>query len=221
MPEPKERITNPEPRRAAEEAMELTCLLEGCRHRDEAAWEAFLLRYGGRLYNMARKAARGERDLQPEDVVQEVLLRLLRRFTIRAESTGQIVNYLKRMVRTVVSDLYRRRTAAKRTWRESHETPPSTPEEELLQQERYRDLLKSLTGGTHLDRDRQIVHWAVVDDRSAEEIAAMVGLSPSGVASVLNRLRTRCRVDAKTGYRPQRRGTQSLNQPQCRVAPPS
>lgn len=190
MATPTHLVTKPDPRCPAG-AMEVTHLLDGCRRREETAWEEFLRRYGDRLHNMARKAARGQSDLQEEDVVQEVLMRLLRRFSIRAESTGQIVNYLKRMVRTVVSDLHRRRSAAKRTWREPHEPPAPTPEELLQRQEGYRDLLESLAAGRHPARDLRIVHWAVVEGRSSQEIAAAVGLSPSGVASALNRLRNR------------------------------
>lgn len=96
--------------------MNLSHLLDGCRRGEEAAWEEFLHRFGDRLRHMASDALGSASHLQPEDVVQEVLLRLVRYLpSLNAAGTGQLVNYLKRTVRSVVIEDYRRRSTGKRT----------------------------------------------------------------------------------------------------------
>lgn len=185
--------------------MNLSRLLDGCRRGEEAAWEEFLRRFGDRLRYMACSALGSASHPQPDDVVQEVLLRLLRYLpTLNPTGTGQLVNYLKRTVRSVVSEEYRRRSASKRTRRESNASPPEAPdpEKELLRREGYRRLLGRLASGRYPERALRIVQWKVVEGRTSQEIAAAVGMTPSGVDSALCRILKRHREDRSLSAAP-------------------
>ena len=187
----------PVPGNAAEGRREadLPGLLAGCARGENAAWSEFLHRFGGGLRYLAWKALYPD-PFHLEDVVQEVLLRLVKgRGKLRAERPDQVVYYLRRTVASVVTDLERHRTAGKRT-RKAVRPPrhaPSNPEQELVQKDSYLHLLDQVATGRHPHRDRRILHGWVIEGHTSREIAPQVGLSPSGVDSALNRIRQRQR----------------------------
>jgi DNA-directed RNA polymerase specialized sigma24 family protein len=140
-------------------------------------------------------------------VVQEVYCRLLaedgrRLAACRARGEVQVISYLRRVVERVAIDQARRERAAKRGggWRGrvSAETwnladPRANPEELLLAAERRRIFLEEwnkLVTPAAGQRNLRILHLALIEGRSSREIAAILGeLSPSGVDTVVSRLR--------------------------------
>ena len=173
--------------------------------------------YGGRLAARARWSLRqfgvAPRADQVEEVVQEVYCRLLdddgRRLTAcHAESEGQAVSYLARVVERVVIDQIRKRLAAKRgggrtvglgpeerRLLECRADPAGTPEDRLLAAERrrlvlahWRDIGREMQGRRNL----RILRLALIEGWSSREIARTLGkLAPSSVDSVVHRLRRR------------------------------
>jgi RNA polymerase sigma factor (sigma-70 family) len=151
---------------------------------------------------------------QVEDVVQEVYCRLLdgggRRLTAcHAESEGQAVSYLARVVERVVIDQVRKRLAAKRgagrtvasagpqakRLLERKEDPAGTPEDRLLAAERRRLVLahwRDIGSAPQGRRNLRILRLALIEGWSSREIARTLGkLAPSSVDSVVHRLRRR------------------------------
>jgi RNA polymerase sigma factor (sigma-70 family) len=174
--------------------------------------------YGGRLAARARWSLQQlgvkPRAEQVEEVMQEVYCRLLdgggrRLSACHAESEGQAVTYLGRVVERVVIDQLRKRLAAKRgvgqTVRldgpgvrhllEQKVDPAGTPEDQLLAAERrrlvlahWRDIGREMQGRRNL----RILRLALIEGWSSREIARTLGkLAPSSVDSVVHRLRRR------------------------------
>jgi RNA polymerase sigma factor (sigma-70 family) len=174
--------------------------------------------YGGRVEARARWSLRqlgvAARADQVEDVVQEVYCRLLdgggrRLSACHAESEGQAVSYLARVVERVVIDQVRKRLAAKRgagrtvasagpqakRLLERKEDPAGTPEDRLLAAERRRLVLahwRDIGSAPQGRRNLRILRLALIEGWSSREIARTLGkLAPSSVDSVVHRLRRR------------------------------
>jgi RNA polymerase sigma factor (sigma-70 family) len=151
---------------------------------------------------------------QVEEVVQEVYCRLLdgggrRLSACHAESEGQAVSYLARVVERVVIDQVRKRLAAKRgagqtvasagpqakRLLERKEDPAGTPEDRLLAAERRRLVLahwRDIGSQPQGRRNLRILRLALIEGWSSREIARTLGkLAPSSVDSVVHRLRRR------------------------------
>jgi RNA polymerase sigma factor (sigma-70 family) len=170
--------------------------------------------YGGRLAAKARWSLQqfgvAPRADQVEEVVQEVYCRLLddggrRLRACRAESEGQAVSYLSRVVERVVIDQVRKRLAAKRGGgrtvplgpeeRRLLADPAGNPEDRLLAAERRRLVLaqwRHIGNEMQGQRNLRILRLALIEGWSSREIARSLGkLAPSSVDSVVHRLRCR------------------------------
>lgn len=175
----------------ARPAPDLPAILTGCAAGDEAAWREFLRLFGPELERLVMEMLHPADLLHPEDVVQEALLRLLR-VRLRARHPGQVRTYLRRTVTSVLKDLHRRRFGGRRTGEAiaRQRGAPPTPEQDLLHKDSYfRLLARVATTSRDPRRARRIVHGAVFEGMTSREIAPEVGLSPSGVDSLLGRLR--------------------------------
>src|SRR5262245_4643402 len=190
-------------------------------HQIDALWEEMIARHRHRLAARLRAAlARcglGTADDLVEDLMQEVLCRLLERHG-RSLSTGPAQNdlalgaYLGRMAERAVVDRVRYLAAAKRAGRglvslsqpavagQAAATPDGrpTPEERALSADRWRRLWRAFSGielGEHGPRYRLVLALVAIAGWSSSEVAGLMPGRPSAAtASVrLHRLRHRLR----------------------------
>ena len=147
-----------------------------------------------------------------EELLQEVYCRLLQRCSAEklAGLSGRARgNYLKRVVRSVVTDWVRERLAKKRridrcvriTETQVLNSIPDTRvdlERALLSRERYQRAIGSwseLLAGRNQDRDLEILSLAWLEGWNSQEISSRLGrrLLPSSVDTLLSRSRRRLR----------------------------
>ena len=182
---------------------------------DSALWSEFMRRYGPRIQGFIRRtltqtlaadSSPSLRGIHESDLLQSTVVRLvengcaaMKRFS--GSSEEEILPYLAVITRSVVRDSLRRQRALKRPVSES-ELPSSdsksvanecTIERELLAREVTSLSLRAIETqtGEFSARDRLIFQLYFFHDLSMSEIARCqgIGLSKTGVESVLQRLR--------------------------------
>jgi RNA polymerase sigma factor (sigma-70 family) len=156
------------------------------RH-DGERWAAVLDAHRGELVRSAR-ARLGTGAADAEDVVQDVVLRVLRRgrSTEGLEAPGA---YLRRAVGNECVSRWRR-TSHEVPVAELPDRPRESPEEAVLDRVALVEALAALT-----DRQRRVVVLTVLEDRPDGEVADLLGISEITVRTTrsraLARLRTR------------------------------
>jgi DNA-directed RNA polymerase specialized sigma24 family protein len=203
------------------ETREVCALLVRCaRQRDDEAWTELLRRYGPglelRVRRTLRKCGRWADDGEVEEMLQEVYCRLLeqggrRLLACRGRNEGEVASYLGRLAARVVLDHRRLARAAKRrpvgvpvprpaplSLVERLPAPGSSPEDRALASARVERLLgrfQAVEGGPRGRRDLGILVLAAVGGWTSREIAQFLadGPGPSGVDSLLHRLKQRLR----------------------------
>lgn len=193
----------------------------------EIGWNEFVDRYARPLHAAVRRALtrvqrRADRELV-EDLVQEVWCRLLeqgvRPHRFRGRAHREVAGYLGRVAASVVVDRTRAACAVKRGGEQRTlrieggagdrrpldrlPDPAPSPEHRTLRRERRRllvDRCRRLAGSGGLGRrNARIAVLALVGGWTSREIAAAVGgLAPSSVDSVIHRIKRRL----ATGGRP-------------------
>lgn len=147
--------------------------------RDQAAIQEVMGLYGGVVFGMAKRVL-----LDPnmaEEVAQDAFLALWRRPGAYDPSRGSLQGFLLGVTRNKAIDLVRKEETLKRT-KESLtselETASKevTPHEGLVERERVRDALRSLT-----DVQREAVVLAYFGGRTYREVADELGI-PEGTA---------------------------------------
>lgn len=202
-------------------------LLRRCAaHRDSRLWEEFLVRFSGRLRAGVRRGLRRAgldgRSGDLDDIVQEVYCKLLDRGgrnlrRCRGGGEREVGAYLGRVAETVAIDHLRAARASKRGRArlvssgprpgqgivERALDPGLSPEERLLGRERRRMFLATClaAAGRHSRRrDCRIFLLAVFRGLTSREISERLGrgMSPSGVDSLVSRMRKRLRARGLT-----------------------
>lgn len=202
--------------------MELTTVGEMIRgmkvEGNEPPWELFVGRFGWRLAERVSRILeeRGALSLPEdvEDLVQEIYCRLLdhrrrRLHDFRGTDEREVMSFLCRIARTVVTDHLRARGAGKRGAalvvkprtsqgglpRSAADPGPSPEERTLLQDARRRFLrrCREVAGSRAPRRVIAVLRLALLEGWSSREIAASMAwkLSPSGVDSIICRARRR------------------------------
>jgi RNA polymerase sigma-70 factor, ECF subfamily len=164
-------------------------LVDAARRRDPKAFEEIVTRYGPRIFRLAQKIARNREDA--EEVSQDSFTRaFLRIDTFRGDS--RFSTWLARIA--INQALMKLRS---RRWRELHfdrtanaeDTPfcaevadgSPTPEQRYSQEELLRILASAL--GELPTTSREVLQLRVLEERSTEETARMLGLSIGAVKS--------------------------------------
>jgi RNA polymerase sigma factor (sigma-70 family) len=150
-----------------------------------AAWADLLAAHRAELVRIARVRLHGMADA--EDVVQEVMLRVLRggRPATAVAAPGA---YLRRAVVNECTSRWRRSSRDVLT-----DTVPDRPTEDAVDACLDRMLLnRALDGLT--DRQRRIITLSLLDDRSDTDIAATLGISEVTVRTTRLRALTRLRL---------------------------
>ncbi|MGI6495230.1 MAG: RNA polymerase sigma factor [Kiritimatiellia bacterium] len=153
---------------------------QGSFARVVAAYEARLLRYVARLTGNASAA---------EDIVQETLVRLARRWREPMEPSPQLQGWLYRVAHNEAVD-YARREARRNALHLRHAKEQETLSPSVAQPaggagdgygEVVSEALRSLS-----DRERELVTLKVYEGRSYKEIAEITGLTVGNVGYILH-----------------------------------
>jgi RNA polymerase sigma-70 factor (ECF subfamily) len=178
-------------------------LVERCAAGEEAAWVAFVERYGVLLAALARRMlarlVRVVGDSDVDEVVAEVFLALLRRERLllrRYDPTFRVSTYLGVICRSEVGRWARRRGRAAAGALPLDELAPASPaagpSEALAERERaaaltqVREALQTLA-----PRDRLLLSMRFLEGLDYRAMGAALGLSPESVGQLLTRAKAR------------------------------
>jgi RNA polymerase sigma-70 factor, ECF subfamily len=170
--------------------MDLTSLLERCRHGDNLAWEAFVRQYERRIYSIASGYSSGPDEAH--DFAQDIFIRLY-------ETRGRwadadiFLPWMIRVARNVCLDQLRRKKAR----------PPAEdirademfdlassdagPEAELETVNKQRLVWRALRSLSHLSRE--VIQLKEIQGLSLQELAAVLHVPIGTVKSRSNRAR--------------------------------
>jgi len=180
------------------EVLDEAALLDGLRRGDNEAFETLVRTYGGRLLAVARRLVRNEEDAR--DVVQSAYLSAFRAVG-NFEGGCQVSTWLHRIV--VNAALMKLRTQRRKP-EESIETllPAfqedghhveqfsdwTTPADELLQRAQTRATVRACIDRLP-DRYRTVLVLRDIEERSTQEVAAMLTTTNAAVKVRLHRAR--------------------------------
>ena len=162
----------------------------GGRTDDATRWTGVLDAHRGELVRAARSRLRAG-GADAEDVVQDVVVRVLR----RGRSVGDLDApgaYLRRAVANECVSRWRR-TAREVTVAELPDRIRPAPEDAVLDRLAVAEALGALT-----ERQRRVVALTVLDDRPDSEVATLLGISEITVRTTRSRAlgRLRLRLEA-------------------------
>ncbi len=160
-------------------------------------FEAMLLEHRGILFKVARMYARDPHDL--DDIVQEIALQLWRSFGAFDARRAKRSTWMYRIALNVAISHARR---ARRVGAAGFETldaasldtvatAEATQDERTERDQRVARLHAFIAGLDPLNRALVLLH---LEDRSYAEIAAVLGISETNVATKLNRIRQKARA---------------------------
>lgn len=164
-----------------------------------ARFQSLLEQHGGIIRKIAFSYARNENDRK--DLIQDIVLQLWKSYP-RYSPERSFSTWLYRIALNVSISFLRQKTRAKRETVEFdesihqlvHERPPSGSMEE-----RMAMLQQVITTFQPLDRALLLLY---LEDRSYRDIATVLGLTETNVATKLYRLKERLRRELTTRQRP-------------------
>jgi RNA polymerase sigma factor (TIGR02999 family) len=167
---------------------ELTALLRDWSDGDAEAFERVLPLVYDELHRMAARYLAGERSavsLQPTALVNELCIRLLGWDAVRWQNRGHFYGVSARMMRRVLVDIARRRSAERRGGPAAVRVPLDTidvaaaaPGDDLLAVDRALDALAAVD-----PRKAQVVELRFFGGLSVEDVARTLDISPRTVHS--------------------------------------
>jgi RNA polymerase sigma-70 factor, ECF subfamily len=174
-------------------------LLERARGGDRSAFEELFGRYRRRLAVLVHyKLPAGLRGaIDPEDVLQETLLRAFRGLEgFHYTAPGSFQRWLARIADNVVADMGRRRASRKRAAERQESHPPEpidsrTPSRLLARKEQLAGLLGRLDALP--PAYREVILLARMEGLSTGEVAERMGKSREAVSLLLHRALARLR----------------------------
>ncbi len=180
------------------DAVEEAALVAGLQRGDEWAFESIVRLYGGRLLAVARRYVRNEADAQ--DVVQAAYLSAFRACA-RFEGSAQLGTWLHRIVvNTALMKLRSRRRKPEESIEhllpafhdDGHHveqfTAWTTPADALLEQQQTRDRIRACIDRLP-DSYRTVLLLRDIEERTTEEVAELLMLTPGAVKVRLHRAR--------------------------------
>jgi len=165
--------------------------IEKLRERDEGALGDLFKELAPTIATLAMRL---DKDIDPDDVVAEVFLQLVRDPDRLADlaASGNLRSFCLRLARNVV--LHHIRRARRATVLDSvYESSLSESEqgsEEFIQE--MREKLSVAIAGLK-ESERTLITMRYAEDRSLEDIARLLGLSPAAVKVKLHRARLHLR----------------------------
>lgn len=180
------------------DALNETALVAALRRNEEWAFEAIVRIYGGRLLSVARRYVRTEADAH--DVLQTAYLNAFRAFA-NFEGSSQLSTWLHRIV--VNTALMKLRTRKRRPEESIEDLLPSfledghhveqfttwtTPADVLLEQGQTRQIVRRCIDQLP-DTHRTVLLLRDIEERSTQEVADMLMVTPAAVKVRLHRAR--------------------------------
>jgi len=162
-----------------------------------AEFEALLERHGGIIRKIAFSYARNESDRR--DLTQDILLQLWKAYP-RYSSERQFSTWMYRIALNVSISFLRKNTRPGRETVHFDEAQHDVADEDSTSEEmkeRLTMLHRIVTNYLPLDRALLLLY---LDDRSYREIANILGLTETNVATKLSRLKQRLRDELTTKY---------------------
>jgi RNA polymerase sigma factor (sigma-70 family) len=156
-----------------EQQQQRAAAFEGVVH----AYESRLLRYATSIVNNPDLA---------QDVVQEVFIRLFRKWREAFEPSAALTSWLYRTTHNCAVDLIRKHERRHRVEQEHHDDQPEPlvlhpAGEGVSGEQRLQAALAMLPA-----RDRELVVLKVFEEKSYKEISAITGLSAGNVGYILH-----------------------------------
>lgn len=167
---------------------DITSVLRLWSEGDEHAFDRLIPLVYDELHRMALRYLAGERSemsLQPTALINEVCLRLLGWDQVRWQNRGHFFGVSARMMRRVLVDIARRRTADRRGGRDTVrvpldriDVPAAERDADLVAVDRALEML-----ALHDERKARVVELRFFGGLSIEEIAEALGVSVRTVHS--------------------------------------
>lgn len=163
-------------------------IILGCRNGRHGAQLAFYDLFAPALYASAFRLLNN--DWEAEEVVQEVLLKVLTDTSLLNSEADAMQRMLRRMTINLSIDHLRRRKVVWEEWNDNlTEQSVESIEQTMIRQEDVAQLYTAIAMMS--EKDRGILMLSIVEELTTEEISQILGIRPSSVRSQLSRAKQR------------------------------
>lgn len=163
-------------------------IILGCRKERQGAQLAFYDLFAPALYASAFRLLNN--DWEAEEVVQEVLLKVLTDTSLLNSEADAMLRILRRMTINLSIDHLRRRKVVWEEWSDNlAEQSVESIEQAMIRQEDVAQLYSAIAMMS--EKDRGILMLSIVEELTTEEISQILGIRPSSVRSQLSRAKQR------------------------------
>jgi RNA polymerase sigma-70 factor (ECF subfamily) len=163
-------------------------IILGCRKERQEAQLAFYDLFAPALYASAFRLLNS--DWEAEEVVQEVLLKVLTDTSLLNSEADAMLRILRRMAINLSIDHLRRRKVVWEEWSDNlAEQSVESIEQAMIRQEDVAQLYSAIAMMS--EKDRGILMLSIVEELTTEEISQILGIRPSSVRSQLSRAKQR------------------------------
>ena len=159
-------------------------IIRECKGGRQRAQMAFYDLFAPTLFATAYRLLNN--DCEAEEVVQEVLLRVLTNNSLLKDEHGEMQCLMKRMTINMSIDHLRQRRIMWEEWDDNLMTQTEeSMETDIIRQEHLSQLHTAIA--MMPEKDRTVLLLSVVEEFSAEEMSKVLGIKPSSVRSQLSR----------------------------------
>ena len=159
-------------------------IIRECKGGRQGAQMAFYDLFAPSLFASAYRLLNNE--WEAEEVVQEVLLRVLTNTSLLRDNADDMHRLLKRMTINMSIDHLRQRRIVWEEWDENLMTQTEeSMETDIIRQEHLLQLHTAIA--MMPEKDRTVLLLSVVEELSTEEMSQVLGIKPSSVRSQLSR----------------------------------
>ena len=159
-------------------------IILGCRNGRHGAQLAFYDLFAPALFASAFRLLNN--DWEAEEVVQEVLLKVLTDTSLLNSEADAMLRILRRMTINLSIDHLRRRKVVWEEWSDNlAEQSVESIEQTMIRQEDVAQLYSAIAMMS--EKDRGILMLSIVEELDTEEISQILSIRPSSVRSQLSR----------------------------------
>lgn len=163
-------------------------IILGCRKERQESQLSFYDLFAPTLFASAFRLLNNE--WEAEEVVQEVLLKVLTDTSLLNSEADAMLRILRRMTINLSIDHLRRRKVVWEEWSDNlAEQSVESIEQAMIRQEDVAQLYSAIAMMS--EKDRGILMLSIVEELTTEEISQILGIRPSSVRSQLSRAKQR------------------------------
>lgn len=175
-------------------------LVRFCCQRDKLAQDELYIRYAARVYTLCRRYL-GD-DEEAKDLMQETLIQVMDRISsFEYKSTGSLYAWISRIAVNRALNLIKRQRWRWVTLSGNIRDTMADPDESEIEKIPEEKLLEWITELTNVRR--AVFNMFCIDGYSHREIAAMLGISEKGSASILAKAKKQLKERIKQYWRAQ------------------